>query len=174
MRSINSRLGAVHSLSPLNKYFRDLPVDFTLTSTPALACSATSPPIMPAQAQNRGRPRRAAPGGHRANRNASPEGEDFDWSPVQATMEEDGTDADADVDSNAHSNVATRFSTPSVHVQPVTNKTSKKRQAHDILQFFKVEEIVDGGKTVKKKVCQLCRYAFALPMFLVTLNSLHL
>lgn len=87
-------------------------------------------------------------------------------------MEEEG--ADADVDSNAHSDMATRFSTPSVQVQPMTNKTSKKKQAHDILRFFKLEEIVEDSKTVKKKVCQLCRYAFALPTILVTLDSPHL
>jgi hypothetical protein len=176
MRPINYRLEVVCSTLPSNKYSRDLPVEITPTSTPALARPATSSPIMPAQAPTRGQPRRvAAPARgrtRRATRDASPEGEDFDWSPVQAAMEEE--DTDADVDSNAPSGMATRFSTPSVQVQPVTNKTSKKKQAHDILRFFKPEEIVEGGKTVKKKVCQLCRYAFALPMILVTHIPHHL
>jgi hypothetical protein len=128
---------------------------------------------MPAQAQTQRRPRReAAPvrgGVRQATRNASPEGEDFDWSPVQAALEEEGADTDAG--SSALSNVATRFSTPSVQVQPVTNKTSKRKQAQDILRFFKLEDVVEGNKTVKKKVCQLCRYSYSLPM--VLLLSIH-
>ena len=95
----------------------------------------------------------------------SPESEDFNWSPVQATLEEEG--ADTDIDSNALSTVATQFLMPSVQVQPVTNKMLKRKQVHNILRFFKLEDVVEGSKTVKKKVCQLCRYSFILPMVLL-------
>ncbi|KAG5649217.1 hypothetical protein H0H81_005383 [Sphagnurus paluster] len=90
--------------------------------------------------------------------NASPNSEDFDWSLVHAVIEEEGAE---DAGTNAPSNMATNFTTPtpSVQIQDVATNPSKKKQAHNIVQFFKTEDITDGSKTIKKKVCQICKTA---------------
>ncbi|KAG5633071.1 hypothetical protein H0H81_010942 [Sphagnurus paluster] len=102
------------------------------------------------------RPCRTA--GRQPARNVSPESEDFDWSPVRAVIEEEGAE---DARTSAPSNMATNFTTPtpSVQIQDVAMNPSKKKQAHDIARFFKTEDITDGSKTIKKKVCQICKTA---------------
>ncbi|KAG5649373.1 hypothetical protein H0H81_004256 [Sphagnurus paluster] len=77
---------------------------------------------------------------HQPAHNASPKSEDFDWSPVCAVIKEEGAE-------------------DAFQIQDVAMNPSKKKQAHNIARFFKTEDITDGSKMIKKKVCQICKTA---------------
>ncbi|KAG5633992.1 hypothetical protein H0H81_004003 [Sphagnurus paluster] len=99
-------------------------------------------------------PRRTA--GCQPVRNASPDGKEFDWTPVHNAIDEEANEG---APISAPSNMATQFATPtpSVQVQDAAQKQPAKK-ALDIARFFRMENVADGNSVVKKRVCQLCKY----------------